>query len=427
MIMKSVEREILSKGKESSVLPMYKSYCLSNIPETILSLFGVKTKRPTLPKSLFGKGKFKKIIVLLIDGFGYEQWLKNYKHHEFFRKITEKGKLVPLTSVFPSTTAAAMTSVHTGLTPQEHTLNEWYVYFKEADMILASLPFMPLDKKLNDKFKKMKLSPRILFRGKSVYSKLKKRGIKPFAFADSTYSDSSYSKMVYKGSKITPFINSSDMVVKLRKAVNKEKGRAYFLAYFGDVDMMSHEYGPNTEEYKAELSTFSNLIKRELLEKIDKKTAKETLLIVTADHGQLNTRPKKTIYLNGYKKLVRNFKKSRKGRSILPSGGPRDMFLHIREDKVDEVFKYLSKKLGKKAKIMKTSDAFEKGLFGIGKPKKEFIERVGNILILPNKNETIWYRHVKGWKFKFLGHHGGLTREEMLIPFAVARLSDLCR
>ena len=124
MIMRTVEKKILSKRKEFPVLPMYNNYCLSNIPETILSLFGVKTKRPTLPKNLFGKNKFKKIIVLLIDGFGYEQWLKNYKNHEFFRKVTKRGKLLPLTSVFPSTTAAAMTSLHTGLTPQEHTLNE---------------------------------------------------------------------------------------------------------------------------------------------------------------------------------------------------------------------------------------------------------------------------------------------------------------
>jgi hypothetical protein len=65
------------------------------------------------------------------------------------------------------------------------------------------------------------------------------------------------------------------------------------------------------------------------------------------------------------------------------------------------------------------------GLFGKGKPKKEFYERVGNLLILPYKNHTIWYEHIKGKKFDLLGHHGGLSEDEMLVPFAIAKLSNL--
>jgi len=61
----------------------------------------------------------------------------------------------------------------------------------------------------------------------------------------------------------------------------------------------------------------------------------------------------------------------------------------------------------------------------IGKPKKEFFDRIGDILILPYKHNTIWYEHIKGKKLEFLGHHGGLSEEEMLIPFAIAKLSDL--
>jgi len=427
MIIRKTEKLIQTQKKKGEfIYPYYEKYCFSNIPDTVLSLFNIKTKRPILPRELYKNvGKFKKIILLLIDGFGYEQWIKYYKDYEFFDRITKKGSLSPLTSIFPSTTAAAITTVNTGLTPQEHALPEWYIYFKEVDMILASLPFKPLDEKFQDKFSKMKANSRILFKGKTIYQKLKKEGIKSFSFCDGTYAKSDYSNMIFKGSSVIPFINSSDMVVKLRKSVEKESGPAYFFAYFGDLDSMEHEYGPHTEEYYAELSTLSHLLKKELLEKIDKKTANETLIIITADHGQLNILPKKTTYLNKYTKVVKNFDRSKKGNLILPTGGPRDIFLHIKPNKVDETFEYLSKKLRKKAKIMKISDAVEMGMFGIGKPRKEFYDRVGNLLILPNKNGTIWYEHVKGKKVKFLGHHGGLTKEEMLIPFAIAKLSNL--
>src|SRR6185295_5204808 len=46
-----------------------------------------------------------------------------------------------LTSVFPSTTASAITTSYTGLTPLEHGLTGWYTYFGEAGCVAAPLPF----------------------------------------------------------------------------------------------------------------------------------------------------------------------------------------------------------------------------------------------------------------------------------------------
>lgn len=429
MINRDIENEIFSKSKEKGIVyPCYDKYCFSNIPNTILSLFNAKSKRPVLPRELYlNTGKFKKVILLLIDGFGYRQLMKEYKNHKFFKKIVEKGVLSPITTIFPSTTAAAITTICTGLTVQEHSLPEWNVYFKELDIILETLPFSPLNKNHKDRFSKIKANPRILFKGNTIFTKLKKAGVRSFSFCEKSYAKSDYSKMIFKGSSVITFINSSDMTVKLRKCIEKAKGPSYFFVYFGDVDSIDHEYGPGTEEHKAELSTLSEVFERELISKIDSKTADETLIIMTADHGQLNILPKKTIYLNKYAKLAKNFRRSRNGRVILPTGSPRDVFLHIKSDKIDETLDYLSKKLGSNARVIKTSDAIKDGLFGIGNPTKEFRERVGDLLILPNKNNTVWYEHVKGKKVKFLGHHGGLTRDEMLIPFAVAKLSSLIK
>jgi hypothetical protein len=61
----------------------------------------------------------------------------------------------------------------------------------------------------------------------------------------------------------------------------------------------------------------------------------------------------------------------------------------------------------------------------VGKPSQEFLERTGNLLILPNKKETIWFAGPEGRKISFLGQHGGLHEDEMLVPFAIAKLSDL--
>jgi len=109
----------------------------------------------------------------------------------------------------------------------------------------------------------------------------------------------------------------------------------------------------------------------------------------------------------------------------LPTGSPRDVFLHIEQDRLEEIYDFLSKKFDGKAKIMMAEDAISLNLFGIGKPTSEFKDRIGNLLILPYRNNTIWFEHIKGKKFDSLGHHGGLSKNEMLVPFALANLSDL--
>jgi predicted AlkP superfamily pyrophosphatase or phosphodiesterase len=212
--------------------------------------------------------------------------------------------------------------------------------------------------------------------------------------------------------------------VKLRKTLEKNKGPAYFYVYFGSLDSISHEYGPHSEEYKAELSLFSFAFKKLFLEKLDEKTKKETKMLVTADHGQVKISPKETLYLN---KFLTNedFARGKKENPILPTGGPRDLFLHIERSKINEVKDLLAKKLNNFAKVEESKVAIKNGLFGINKPKKKFYDRVGDLLVIPYKNNSVWYEHMKGNKIVSLGHHGGLNKEEMIVPLAITELGDL--
>jgi len=425
MILKEVEDIIQAQKKEGEfIYPFYEKYCFSNIPSTILNLFHVKTKRPVLPAELYEPENPDKILVFLIDGLGYDQWLKYSKDYHLFKILNEEGLVSPITTVFPSTTAAAITTINTGLTPQEHALPEWYVYFKEVGGVIATLPFTLIGEKGQDKLAEKRVDPSILYKGGTMYQKLKRDGIKSFAFVHESYARSCYSGLVYKGSSIIPYINPSDLIVKMRKVVEKEKGPAYFYVYYGFLDAIEHEYGPHTEEYQAELSMLSFLFKKEFLDKLDRKTAKETFFIATGDHGQVNVLPEETIYLNKYRSLV-NMLQTDKNKIIPPAGGPRDVFLHIKPEKLEEAFSFLAEKLEGKAEVVKISDALERGMFGIGKPKKEFLERVGNLLVLPYKNYTVWWKYFKGKKFSLLGYHGGLSKSEMLVPFASTMLSEL--
>lgn len=427
MILTEIEKQIQKNQQNGFLYPRYKDFCFSNIPSTILHLLGLRKKTPLSPilsKANLTSKTPQKVILFLLDGFGYKQWLKHTNKYELLNHFTKKGTVSPLTTVFPSTTSAALTTIHSGLTPQEHGLPEWWVYFQELDKIITTLPFTPMGEKTPDKLLDSGVNPKILFKGKTIHETLQKSKIPSFVFLRNTYAKSAYSKTIHKGSKITSFINLPDLLINLKDKIAKTPGPAYFYVYWDALDSIAHTYGPHTKQYLAELKAFFHLLQKEFIEKLPSSAA-EIPLILTADHGQINIDPKKTIYLNQYPKVTDNLALGPNGNKILPWGSPRDVFLAIKPEKLAEVFKFLTRTFQNKATVIKSKTALKQGLFGQEDLHKEFSNRIGNILILPHGNSTVWYKHPQTEKLNLLGLHGGLTAEEMLIPFAIAKAGKL--
>jgi Type I phosphodiesterase / nucleotide pyrophosphatase len=230
---------------------------------------------------------------------------------------------------------------------------------------------------------------------------------------------------MHRGSVTIPFINSSDLLVNLRQKISATSGPAYFYVYWDAVDAIAHTYGPHTEQYDAELTGFAYLLQRELIDKIPARTAADVLLMVTADHGHINVAPGETLYLNRYPRLLRSLEVSPGGQRILPWGSPRDVFLRVQEERLSEIAAWLTHRLAGKATVMTSGEALQQQLFGVGKLHKRFKHRVGNLVVLPERDYLIWFEHLKGKKFGLQGMHGGLRPDEMLVPFATANLAAL--
>ena len=426
MIFKEDGESIRKQCRNGNFLyPFYEKNCISNIPGTVLDLFDIKSKRK-LPIELSTETEnVNKVVLFVLDGFGYNQFLRYYKKTKLLANLAEKGNLFPLTSVFPSQTTNALTTLNTGLTPQEHGLFEYYLYLKEVDGIVSTLSFDPLGSKRRNELVDKGFDPKLLFNGDTIQKKLRRQGIKTFVHIYTGYAYSNYATILFDGSTVVPNLKSSDLIVNLRKTLEKERGPAYFFVHLSNLDTISHEYGPKSYEYGAELSVISHLLNKELVQKIDNRTAKETLILMTSDHGNIDIIPQNTTYINEFPEIVTNFQIGKSGKRILPTGSARDVFLHVKEEKQTETIDLLEKKIGDKAKIVKTKEAIKEGLFGLGTVSTEFFDRAGNCLILPYRTETVWFEHFKDRQLSLLGHHGGLNEEEMLIPFAITKLSNL--
>ena len=114
----------------------------------ILNLFKTGNEKPKcLSKTITPLEGINKVVLLVIDGFGFKQFLNHLKENKFLTNLTNQGEVYPLTSVFPSQTTNALTTLNTGLTPQEHGLFEYFIYLKDIGVVNA-LQFERLGSKL---------------------------------------------------------------------------------------------------------------------------------------------------------------------------------------------------------------------------------------------------------------------------------------
>jgi predicted AlkP superfamily pyrophosphatase or phosphodiesterase len=428
VILRDIEEQIAGPDPEGFVYPGYGGYCFSSIPSAIRYVLGLRKTTPLsrlLDRAGVEPARPLTVISFLIDGFGYRQWLEYAGRYEFLNRLTDRGVVAPLTAVFPSTTAAALTTIHSGLTPQQHGLPEWWVYFEELGQIVVTLPFSPLAGQIQDELLLYGADPEMLFHGKTIYDTLAKSGVPSFNLIHDSIAGSAYSSVVMAGSDVMSFKDAPDLMHKLLDKVSQQQGSAYFQVYWGAIDSAAHEYGVHSSNYLAELDQFFTSSSKDFLNRFPASKSRQTIMLVTADHGQINVDPNETLYLDHYPQLTKWLRTGRDRTPILPWGSARDVFLATEAGKAEDAFQFLSAVLKDKATVIKSGDAMGRGLFGTGKLHQEFRSRIGDILVLPHGNQTLWYSRPGHERFKLLGMHGGLSPDEMLVPFAAAKMSEL--
>ncbi len=377
-----------------SVLPKYGSYCLSGVPQTVLHLLGIQSDRPRLPDDTFDgidTTGVEKVVLFLFDGLGYREW-RRQENAGFFGQMTERGRVTPITTVFPSTTSTALTTLATGLTPQEHGLIEWYLYLSELDMTIETLPFSPMGADGRDLLRPSN-DPRMLFEGETVYRRIADEGIPVFSFLNRRIARSGYSSVVHEGTNVIPYSSGSDLVASLQRTIASSKGPALFYVYWSMIDTVEHTFGPNTEEARLEASAISHLLSEGLASRMEGSVMSKVLFLATADHGQVYSPTGEALMLDGDDRLAASLAESRNGRKILPWGGTRDLYLQVKAESLEETKDYLSGTLAGRAGVFKTSEVTRSGLFGTSAPAPTFERRVGNLLILPTGTRSVWYRH----------------------------------
>ena len=261
------------------------------------------------------------------------------------------------------------------------------------------------------------------FPPQTLYQKLQTQGISSYIFQHESYTPSTFSDCVFKGATVRSFKRLPEALSNLVElATSTTLPKTYYLLYFDKIDAVCHTYGPQSHQFGEAVDSFLRTMEELLYKQLSGK-ASQTLLILTADHGQIEVDPQRTFYLNKMSMNIEQYlQRNRSGKLLVPAGSARDMFLHVKEDYVDDVVILLQQRLATIAEVYYTEQLIAQGFFGSSQASKEFLARVGNVVILPYQHETVWWYEEGKFDMHFKGHHGGLTTEEMEIPLLLLPL-----
>lgn len=362
----------------------------------------------------------KSVVLFLVDAFGWSFWQRFQSRYPILQHLSQNGTLTKSTAQFPSTTTAEITTLNTGLPVGAHGLYEWNYYEPKVDAVISPLLFSYAGPKERDTLVPSGIKPEEIYPTHTFYQDLAAAGIVSHTFMANEFVNSAYSQVLANGARRHGFDSNAERLKGLITTLINNQSTNYFYLYYGDIDATCHKHGPNSVEFEKAVDTFLNML-NEFFQQIEGKVH-NTQIMLTADHGQTSVDPKTCVYINTeYRDLLPLMQTNKSGRAIAPGGSPRDLFLYIKPEHLDDVQDTLQNRLQDVATVRRTDQMVQNGCFG-PQISNEFLSRLGNLVVLPHNHETVWWYEPDKFEQKYYGHHGGLTKDEMKIPLAVLSL-----
>lgn len=397
---------------EDFVMPDYQGLNVKNILPHIASVFGLDTSGlHTFPQDhLTGTGGTKKIVLFIFDGLGYNRLVHYMGNHKgVFMELAEKGVLKPLTTVFPSTTSTVLSSIFTGFSPAQHQILGYHMFSKKYGLVFDTLGMKPVYGYNGN----VELVKDYLHAIKPSLPNFDQNGVKTTVLTKAAIADSGLSEIIHRNARLIPYLLGSDMFTRLRKTL-EYPGPALLLVYYSGVDTLAHKYGPYSEEVTFELASIEHNI-RDFVGSLSENTKRETLMILTADHGVAEIN--RSYYLRDMEEVMTHL-------TLPPVGDGRAAFLYSKANQKKE-FENAFQNSIEGFKLFSSDELISNGAFGRSVNIEGLNEKVGDYTAVSSGQSLLAYPFFEDDRFREqLGAHGGMTAEEMIVPLLSIRLSN---
>jgi predicted AlkP superfamily pyrophosphatase or phosphodiesterase len=359
------------------VLPDYGGPCITNI---VPALLGPPDETPRWFPALLADAD--QVVLFVVDGLGWEQVQARLSTVPTI--ATMEGRSI--TTVAPSTTATALTSLTTGLPPGQHGVVGYRI--ATHGEVLNVLRWSTAAGDARQSIPPAKFQPTPPFLGE-----------RPPVITRAEYRTSGFTGAHLDPARYWGYRTLSTMVTEVDRRLRASEPFVY--AYYDGLDKVAHEYGLG-EHYEAELTWIDHTIDR-LLAVLPRRAA----LVVTADHGQVHVGD--NVVELGSEVLTL---------CSMQSGEGRFRWLHARPGRAAALCDAALAVHGRDAWVVPRDKAVADGWFG-PEVNDVALARLGDVALVARRDVAFHDPQDTG-PYHLVGRHGALTSAEMLVPLLAA-------
>lgn len=368
-------------------VPLYGTGSLADLVPSVLASVGTPTfdnvlALPSTPAA----------CVLLVDGLGAEL----VRAHEaeaplLYAALSGNGGR-SLTAGFPSTTAASIGSIGTGLPPGGHGILGYQVMIPGTDRLMNSLRWDSA------------VDPLVWQPAPTAFERAVLAGTSVVEVAKREFDGGGLDRAVLRGGS---FVGSdtfgevgAGILAQLDSALaNRRPGFVY--AYVSDLDWTGHGHGVGSLAWRMQLRLVDRLV-----EQVVERLPAGSRLYVTADHGMVDIAPARRVDVEAVPGL-------REG-VVLMGGEPRARYLYVHEGALDDVLSTWREHLGSDAVVCTRDEAIDAGWFGAVDDR--YRERIGDVVVAMIADISVVDTHLHPREARLVGQHGSVTPAEQLVP-----------
>ena len=363
-------------------VPVIPDYSGANLTGIIPGcLLGTSGRRPNwFPQPL---QEAERIVLLVIDGLGYEQ-LQRHAHIAPNLMSLVGG---PITTIAPSTTASALTSLVTGASPAEHGIVGYRMDM--GDSIMNSLRWWSDTRDLRKVHPPATVQPIPPFVGMTipVVSRAELEG-------------SAFTEAHLRGSRPCGWRAASSIVAQCANLISS--GEKFVYAYYDGIDKIAHERGFGAY-YDSEIAATDWLV-GSLLNTLPSGTT----LAITADHGQVQVGDNVVHLSDDIKASLHH-----------QSGEGRFRWLHAKRGQESDLLQIATDSYSDIAWVASRDQVIEEAWLGPargGRIADQVKRRLGDVALVPF-TATTFDDPLDSGPFSLVCRHGSLTADEMFVPF----------
>lgn len=322
-------------------------------------------------------------IVFVVDGLGAANLTARSGHARFLS--SHRGKKDVARSVFPSTTAAALTSLLTGTAPGEHGIVGYRVRVPETGVIANQLRGWEAGELPAEWQRSQPLT----------------LGRRSFVVTRPEYVGSGFTVATVSGAEVEAVSALEERAARAAELAARHPGSFVYL-YAPDLDAIGHKHGWESDAWTTTLERVDAVVRD-----LSREVAPSTGVVVTADHGMVDVPRHRHVLLGHDDGLLDG---------VADIGGePRMLHLYTAPGAADDVARRWRESESGRAWVMTRDEAIEAGLFG---PIGEAIRpRIGDVLVAARSSVAYYDDRVDDKApQRMVGQHGSLTPEERIVP-----------